>query len=158
MENLLIVFIVVIGCAVVLQALVMLGLYLSLKQTSARMEAMAGEVHKRALPMLEKLSTAGENLAAISATMRAQLERVDSTVSDIIDRTRLQVIRVDEMVSRTLDRVEETTEVVQHTVISPVRQLSGVFAGVTAGIGSLFGRRRQPQTNAEQTQDEELFI
>jgi hypothetical protein len=84
-----------------------------------------------------------------------QMERVDSTISDIIDRARLQVIRVDEMVTRTLDRVEETTEVVQHTVISPVRQLSGLFAGLNAGIGALFGRRRPAQP---EHQDEELFI
>lgn len=156
MENLLIIFIVVTGLAVVLQAGVMVALYMSVKQTSARMEAMTSEVHKRAVPMLEKMTEAGANLSAASATLRAQLERVDSTVSDVLDRTRLQVIRVDEMVTRTLDRVEETTEVVQHTVISPVKQLAGLFSGVSAGMGAFFGRRRgQPQT---ERQDEELFI
>ena len=155
MENLLIIFIVVTGLAVVLQAGVMVALYLSVKQTSARMEAMTSEVHKRAVPMLEKMTEAGANLSAASATLRAQLERVDSTVSDVLDRTRLQVIRVDEMVTRTLDRVEETSEVVQHTVISPVKQLAGLFAGVSSGLGAFFGRRRQPQA---ERQDEELFI
>jgi chromatin segregation and condensation protein Rec8/ScpA/Scc1 (kleisin family) len=157
MENLLIIFIVVTGCAVVLQAIVMLGLYVTMKQRGARMEKMASEVHQRALPMLEKLTEAGGNLSAASATLRAQLERVDSTVSDVLDRTRLQVIRVDEMVTRTLDRVEETTEVVQHTVISPVKQIAGLASGLTAGLGAFFGRRRQ-QPRQPETQDEELFI
>ena len=156
MENLLIIFIVVTGLAVVLQAAVMVALYMSVKQTSARMEAMTSQVHQRALPMLEKMTEAGANLSAASATLRAQLERVDSTVSDVLDRTRLQVIRVDEMVTRTLDRVEETTEVVQHTVISPVKQIAGLFSGVSAGFGAFFGGRRQPRQ--PETQDEELFI
>ena len=157
MENLLIIFIVVTGLAVVLQAAVMVALYMSVKQTSARMEAMTIQVHQRALPMLEKMTEAGANLSAASATLRSQLERVDSTVSDVLDRTRLQVIRVDEMVTRTLDRVEETTEVVQHTVISPVKQLAGLFSGVSAGFGAFFGRRRREPSQPEH-QDEELFI
>lgn len=156
METLLIIFIVVTGLAVVLQAAVMTALYVTIKQRGARMESMASDVHKRALPMIEKMTEAGANLSAASATLRAQLERVDSTVSDVLDRTRLQVIRVDEMVTRTLDRVEETTEVVQHTVISPVKQLAGLFAGVSTGLGAFFGRRRQPQQ--PEHQDEELFI
>ena len=55
----------------------------------------------------------------------AEIERLDATVNDIVDRTRLQVIRADELVNRTMDRVEETTEMVHRTVVSPIRQLSG---------------------------------
>jgi len=43
-----------------------------------------------------------------------------------VDRTRLQVIRADELLNRTMDRIEETTDVVHRTVVSPVRQLSGL--------------------------------
>ena len=66
---------------------------------------------------------------------------MDATVNDVVDRARLQIIRADELLSRTLDRVEETSDMVHKTVVSPVRQFSGLIQGVTAGIEFLFGGR-----------------
>ena len=51
--------------------------------------------------------------------VRNQLARIDATLTDALDRTRLQVIRADELLNRTMDKVEETSEVVHKTVISP---------------------------------------
>jgi len=59
-----------------------------------------------------------------------------------VDRARLQIIRTDELLSRTLDRVEETSDMVHNTVVSPVRQFAGLIQGVTAGIEFLLGGRR----------------
>ena len=39
---------------------------------------------------------------------------------------RLQVIRADELLTRTLDRVERTSDMVHTTVVSPIRQVSGI--------------------------------
>jgi len=89
---------------------------------------------------------------------RSQVERLDATVNDIVDRTRLQVIRADELVNRTMDRVEQTTDMVHRTVVSPVRQLSGLLQGVSAGFEYFLGRkRRQPRDGMGVPQDE-LFI
>ena len=169
MQTLLIVFIVVTALAVVIQAGVLVSLYISVKKTSSRVESIAGELQQRAAPALDaatailnnsrgNLQTLTENLAATSTSLRNQVERVETTMGDIIDRTRLQVIRADEMVSRTLDRVEETSEFVQHTVISPVKQLAGLVSGLTVGLDAFFRRRKGPQRSQPQTEDEELFI
>jgi len=56
-----------------------------------------------------------------------------------------------------MDRVEETTDVVHRSVISPVRQMAGLVSGLTTGIGAFFGRRAG-NGNDEATQDEEMFI
>jgi len=169
MQTLLIVFIVVTALAVVIQAGVLVSLYISVKKTSSRVESIAGDLQQRAVPALDaatailnnsrgNLQTLTENLAATSTSLRNQVERVETTMGDIIDRTRLQVIRADEMVSRTLDRVEETSEFVQHTVISPVKQLAGLVSGLTVGLDAFFRRRKGPQRSQPQTEDEELFI
>jgi len=84
------------------------------------------------------------------------MERVDATITDIVDRTRLQVIRADEFVNSTMDKLEETREAVQKTVVSPVRQLSGLMHGVSAGFEALFSRRRG-RTSVTAPQDE-MFI
>jgi len=167
MDTLLKIFIVITGCAVVIQAGILLALYFEFKKSSARMEAMTGEIHKRAIPVLdaagailtdsrEKLHTITENLTATSTSLRSQVERMDHTISDVIDRTRLQVIRADDMISRAMDRVEETTELVQHSVISPVRQIAGIVSGLTVGLQAFFKRGGHKQEGMPQ--DEELFI
>ncbi len=159
------ILIIFVAIGVVVHVATRFALYRTAKASSDRMKAMAD----KALPALEaaqslivtsrpKLEGIIENLAATTTTLRGQMERLDATVNDIVDRTRLQIIRADELVSRTIDRVEETTEFVQHTVVSPVRHISGLLQGLTAGFGAFFGRsRRAPRPETGVPQDE-LFI
>jgi hypothetical protein len=83
---------------------------------------------------------------------------VDATVSDAVDRTRLQVIRADELINRTLDRVEETSDMVHRTVVSPLRQVQGLFQGLTAGLEFFLGRKRRPGRDGVGVPQDELFI
>jgi len=82
-----------------------------------------------------------ENLEETTTILRAEIKRVDAAVNDVVDRARLQVIRADELMSRTLDRVEQTSEMVHKTVVSPVRHLSGLMQGLSVGLEFLFGGR-----------------
>jgi hypothetical protein len=74
----------------------------------------------------------------------------------------LQVIRADELLSRTLDRVEETSDMVHQTVVSPVRQFSGLIQGVTAGIEFLLGGRGHRNGGSREARrpvpQDEMFI
>jgi hypothetical protein len=151
MENLTL-FIALTGAAVILQAGVLIALYLAVRKSTTKMEALAEEVKTKALPALEtanavltdlrpKLQVISENLMETTVLVRAEVERVDATVSDATDRARLQVIRADELLTRTLDRVEQTSDLVNKTVVSPVRQVSGIIQGVTAGLEFLLGNR-----------------
>lgn len=172
MDNLTPLFIALTGAAVVLQAGMLAALYLAVRKSSARMEALAVEVKTRALPTLEtaqamltelrpKLQVIAENLTEASFTVRSQVQRVDATVNDVMDRARLQVIRADELLSRTLDRLEETSDMVHKTVVSPVRQLSGVMQGITAGLEFLLGSRARKNggRSARRTApQDEMFI
>jgi methyl-accepting chemotaxis protein len=173
MENLTPLFIALTGAAVVLQAGILVALYLSVRKSSARMEALAVEVKTKALPALEtaqailtelrpKLTVIADNLTETTHSVRAQVERVDATVNDAVDRVRLQIIRGDELLTRTLDRVEETSDMVHKTVVSPVRQFSGLIQGVTSGLEFLLGNRARrnggsPEPRRPVPQDE-MFI
>jgi hypothetical protein len=167
MENLTI-FIAVTSAAVVIQAGILVALYLAVRQSSARLEALANEVRGKVLPTVDmaqsmltelrpRVETLVTNASESSTIVRNQLERLDATVNDVIDRARLQVIRADELLGRTLDRVEQTTEIVQKTVVSPVRQVSGVFQGVMAGMEFLFAGKRRQRNSSPVAQDE-MFI
>jgi hypothetical protein len=173
MENLTMVFIAVTAAAVVLQAGILVAMYLAMRRSSARMEAVALEVKTKAVPTLEtaqamltelrpRLTVIADNLMETTHSVRSQVERMDATVSDAVDRARLQVIRADELLSRTLDRVEETSDMVHKTVISPVRQFSGLLQGVTAGIEFLLGGRGRRNGGSREARrpvpQDEMFI
>jgi hypothetical protein len=172
MENIT-VFVFLTGIAVLLQAGILAALYLAMRKSSARMEALAIEVKTKALPALEtaqeiltelrpKLTVIADNLTETTHSVRSQVERMDATVNDVVDRARLQIIRGDELLTRTLDRVEETSDIVHNTVVSPVRQFAGLIQGVTAGIEFLLGNRGRRNGGSREARrpvpQDEMFI
>jgi hypothetical protein len=172
MNNLTSVFIVFTGVAVMLQAGILLAMFLAMRQSAARVEAIADDVKKKVLPAVDqaeaflaevrpKLQVIALNLEESTTVLRAQVERVDATVNDTVDRARLQIIRADELLSRTLDRVEQTSDMVHQTVISPVRQLSGIMQGITVGLEFLMGSRARKNGRRDERRpvpQDEMFI
>lgn len=180
MDDKLTIFIAITSAAVVLQMLILLGMYIALRKLSVRMEALADKVEDttstlmpKVLPLLEeaksiqkdvkgfievakpKVDVVLDNLSHITTTARGSVERIDATVNDTLDRVRLQVIRGDEMITRTMDRVEETSEKVQHTVMSPVRQVSGIVQAISVGVGSFFNGQKRRRNGGP---NDEMFI
>jgi hypothetical protein len=166
------VFIALTGIAILLQAGVLLAMYLTMRKSGERMEALANEVKTKILPGLQKAEEAVlemrpklevilDNANDATSLIRGQVERVDATVTDVVDRARLQIIRADELFSRTLDRVEQTSELVHRTVVSPVRQISGLMQGITVGLEFLMsGRSRKNGRRQERrpVPQDEMFI
>ena len=163
------VFIAVTSGAVLLQALVMLALYYSVRQSRARMEAIAEEVKNKALPTMEnvqsflaearpKIDNITTNVSESTNLVRNQLARIDATLTDALDRTRLQVIRADELLSRTMDRVEETSDVVHKTVMSPLRHVNGFMAAISTGVEVFLGQKRRHPKNGMGVPQDEMFI
>jgi hypothetical protein len=168
-DNLLKVFIGLTAVAVVIQAGILVALYVALRKSAGRMEALATEVTTKALPTLEtaqsmliqlrpRIETLTANAADSTTILRVQLGRLDATLSDILDRTRLQVIRADELLNRTMDKVEDTTEVIHKTVLSPLRQVSGLLSALSTGVEVFFGQKRRQPRNGMGVPQDEMFI
>ena len=162
-------FIAVTTIAVAVQAGILVALYVAVRKSSERMEALATEVKSRVLPTVEtaqnlmvelrpKIDVISNNLAESSDLVRNQLGRLDATVTDVLDRTRLQVIRADELLNRTMDKVEETSEVVHKTVISPLRQVNGLMAAISTGVDVFLGQKRRHPRNGGGVPQDEMFI
>ncbi|HTS09235.1 MAG TPA: hypothetical protein VMP68_26960 [Candidatus Eisenbacteria bacterium] len=170
MDDKLTIFIALTGIAVLLQAGVLLAMYLAMRKTTNDLQSLASEVRTKVMPSIDqaqqiisdlrpKLDVIAENVKETSTTVKDQVQRLDATVNDMVDRARLQIIRADELLSRTLDRVEHTSEVVQKTVVSPVRQISGLMQGITVGLEFLFaGRRRNGRGERRPVPQDEMFI
>jgi hypothetical protein len=168
-DNLLIAFIAVTAFAVMLQALIMVALYLAVRKSTARMEALATQVTSKALPTMEtvqnmlvelrpKIDVMSVNFSESSTLVRNQLGRIDATLTDALDRARLQVIRADELLNRTMDKVEETSEVVHKTVISPLRQVNGLMTAIGTGVEVFLGQKRRHPKNGAGVPQDEMFI
>lgn len=166
-------FIALTGIAVGLQAAVLFAIYLAMRKSGERMEALMLEIKNKVLPTMElaqeiitavrpRVEVITDNLEDSTTMMRAQIKRVDATVNDAVDRARLQVIRADELLTRTLDRVEQTSDLVHKTVVSPVRQFSGLMQGISVGLEFLLsGRGRRNGGSREERRpvpQDEMFI
>jgi hypothetical protein len=167
-ELILTIFVAVTAIAVVIQMGLLLAFYLVMHDRTKRMLALADRFEQQAMPMIEsarilvtdsrpKVQTIVDSLASSTEIVKAQIERLDATVTDVVDRARLQVIRADELVTRTMDRVEETSDLVHHTVMSPMRQVSAVMTGVMAGLGTFVGGRKVERQRRAVPRDE-MFI
>jgi ABC-type transporter Mla subunit MlaD len=93
----------------------------------------------------------------VTASARKQMATLESLLEDLSLTARVQAERVDGGVETTVRRVNETTELVQKTIMAPIRQLRGVASGLTAVLEHLSGASRRP-TPDRATSDEELFI
>ena len=162
-------FIAVTSIAVAVQAGILVALYVAVRKSTERMEALATEVKSKVLPTVEtaqnlmvelrpKIDVISNNLAESSDLVRNQLGRLDATVTDVLDRARLQVIRADELLNRTMDKVEETSEVVHKTVISPLRQVNGLMAAISTGVDVFLGQKRRHPRNGGGVPQDEMFI
>jgi hypothetical protein len=180
MDTLLTAFIAVTAAAVVLQMFILFGMFIAIRKLAGRIEGLAekvedttGLVQTRVLPMLETAKTVEEdikglvansrpkvetiigNLSEISTTAKASAQRIQVTVDDAIDRTRLQIIRGDELLTRTMNNLEETSQKVQQSVMSPVRQVSGLAHAISTGFSVYFNQQRRRRNGGP---SEEMFI
>jgi outer membrane murein-binding lipoprotein Lpp len=168
-DNLLMIFIAVTAGAVVIQAGILVALYLSVRKSAAKMDALSTEIKEKVLPTVEsvqsfiaevrpRIDTISANVAESSTLIKNQLQRLDATLTDVLDRTRLQVIRADELLNRTMDKVEETSEIVHKTVVSPLRQVSGVMNAIYTGVEVFLGTKRRGGKNGMGVPQDEMFI
>jgi hypothetical protein len=172
MDDKLIYVLIAITAAVVLQMLILAGMFWTLRKLSVHLKTVTEEVKTQALPLLEsakslqadvkrivetsapKVELVLDNAASITTTAHSGIGRVESTVNDLLDRARLQIIRADEMITRAMDSVEDTTEKVAHSVTSPIKHASGIMQGISTGVGAYFNQKRPRNAGPS----DEMFI
>jgi len=141
--TILIVFVALTGVAVLLQAFVLLGIYLSLKKTAKSVSDVADDFKATVLPLvhstrdlMERLSpqivTVSEGLAEVTEILHKETKGVRVSVSEILERVSRQTKRLDSMLTAGLNTVEHTAEVLETAVAKPVRQANGVLAAIKA--------------------------
>jgi hypothetical protein len=161
-------FVGVTSVAVVLQMLILAGMYFATRKATQRIDALSIQVTEQVLPLVAKvrgivdesapaIKTVVTNVAETSTLVREQAGKISETVTEIVEKTRAQATQAEILATRTMQRVDLAAGAVQHAVLSPVRRLSALAEGVTAGIGEFVGRRKARRDKAGPT-DDEMFI
>lgn len=163
-------FVIVAATAILLQTLILFGLAKAIKEFATRMEALLGRVENQASPIMgtarailddaqPKIADITTNLAESVATVKVHVTDLAETTGEIMERARLQAARIDELVDNTIQKIEVTTDMVQTSVITPVRRIHALVSAVSAGLGFLRANRarRKSESNSSEA-DEEMFI
>jgi hypothetical protein len=168
MQAWMMVFVIVAAAAIVMQAVIMFGMYSQFKQTSEHLLRMTRDLDSRISPILlrmnriledseERISSIVGDAAEVTRIARGQAQKVDRVFTDAVDRLRVQVIRSDQILTGALEVIEDTGSRVRRTLQGPVMQVSAVLKGIKVGLD--FIRGQQPRRPTESASvDDELFI
>lgn len=97
------------------------------------------------------------NLARdLMESVQAQVDGIDRARQELAAQWRVQSERIDLVLEDILGRVQEVVGVLHGTVMRPVREVSGMVAGVKAALQTLLLARRPTVDRA--THDDEMFI
>lgn len=134
------VFLGAIAVATLLIAALQIGAVVVAVRLSRRVERLADELHAEVKPLAARASLIAEDAQRAASLAVAQMERADVLMSDL---------------SR---RIDDTAAVLQHAVITPVREGAAIIAGVKAALGLLRGGRRAASGAGRLDEEDALFI
>ncbi|HLH31808.1 MAG TPA: hypothetical protein VKY31_11435 [Terriglobia bacterium] len=159
METLLTFFVAVTAIAFVVQAGCMVSILIKFNKLSERLERFMGDLRELMVPVKsisENLRIASANVVEIGISARDQFRRVEAMVTTTGEALNVQLERFDRVSQNVMDRINETTEIVQESIVRPAREVAALAKGLT-GFSSFFFRRGR-STVDQARQDEELFI
>lgn len=160
-----IIFTAVTSIGVLLQAFVLLGMFIALRKSMKKLHEVTERAEVHVLPALAtaqnlledvspKLKIATQNLVEASHALRHQAGHINTAVEDVVNRTKAHADRVDEMLGGVLNTVSHSASAVQGAVSAPARQVTGIFNGIRAGLDVLFGKER----NTHSERDGDHFV
>ena len=159
-------FIAVTAIGVLIQAAVLLAIYVGSRQTERRVMEKVDEIREDIAPFLlsaqtlieetgPKIRSITDNLQVASEHIREQVVHTNAAVADIADRTRHQAERVDEMVTEVLDTLADGTRLVQDSIMTPLRQLGGWLTAARSILDAL--RRPERERKTTRAYDEHTY-
>lgn len=149
--------------ALLIQAVAALRLMRSVQRLETEILPLvpqARETLARAQAALKLAADRIEESAAMTrqllAAAQQQVEGLDQARRELAVQWRIQSERLELVIEDILSRVQEVVAVLHGTVMRPVREVSGMVAGVKAALQTLLMARRPTVDRA--THDEEMFI
>ena len=158
MDQLLTFFVALTALAVLAQACVLVAIYLMSKRLSNQIDRFMAETREMMVPVkaiTENLQVASTNIMELGISAREQFRRVEGMVTDTNEVLHAQLNRLEDVTKDVTGRINSTADVVQTTVLRPVREAAAVAKGLGRGIDYLFRRNRKSSNPRDK--DEERF-
>src|SRR5215469_70831 len=164
-------FIVVAALTLIIQAGVLVLLFIQLRRTTESVNNMVGDLHSRIGPILTrtqimldetqpKIAALVEDASHIVYLTRTQAQKFDKIATEASDRLRGQLVHIDRILSGTLEAVEDAGASVRRSFWGPVQKASALVQGIKIGLDVFRSRRSSPNPSRETVveQEDELFI
>lgn len=153
-ETIQLICIAVIAAAVVIQTIVLLGVLAGIGKALKSIKQEVDDMKSTVMPFMDttrdfitrlspKVESTVTDTAELVRMLRSQAKDVEASVTQVLATVRIQTARMDGMLTEALDAVDKASNFVTKTVSKPVRQLSGMLAGIKAAVESL-GSRNSP--------------
>ena len=164
-------FVVVTALAVVLQATILVALFLQLRRTAARVEQTLTDLNARLTPILSRVQLLVDDVSPrisgivsdaseLTRLARGQAQKVDRILTETLERLRLQLIHVDQILTGAMEAVEEAGSKLRQTVWAPMVKATALVRGIQTGLEFFRAVRsgRQPLEPPSEQRDEGMFI
>jgi hypothetical protein len=164
-------FVVVTALAIVVQAVVLIVLFVQLRRTAVLVERTVTDFNTKVAPLVSRVQLLVEDVAPrisgivadsseIARLARGEAQKVDRVLSEALERLRMQLIHVDHILTGAMEAVEEAGSQLRQSVWGPVMRATAMVRGVQAGIDFFRNsrRRRGPVEASVEQQDEGMFI
>ena len=157
------VFVAVSAAALIFQAAMLYGTYRASRELrdqivplTLKMDALVETSRSAVDEARIRIADITTKTNQILDVARQQMETVEELLEDASQRTRRQLARAEIVVDDALARAHETVELVHKGILTPIRGIHGVAAGLRAALQFLMrGSRPSPD---QVTVDEEMFI
>jgi methyl-accepting chemotaxis protein len=169
-DTLLMVFTGVLAVAVVIQSLLFLGIYNSVRQMSDLMNRLLKDVLRNAesvsakaeeslnavKSVAEGLKPITENIANTTKIVHQRVTELDAFVAETTRTARLEILRIQDTIEIATRRAQETVELLHSSILAPINEINAISRALRVGLDVLFRRRKTPSGSS--AQDEEMFI
>jgi hypothetical protein len=162
-DTLLVIAVSLAALGLVVQALAALGMYRNIRRLREQVEPLVPEVREAIASARQTLASTQQRVEDLSAktsqlldSASRQLREFDAVRVEITERFRVQSERLELVADDAMSRFQEISTALHSGVMKPVREVSGLLAGVRAAFQTFLSGRRPAVDRA--TQDEEMFI
>jgi methyl-accepting chemotaxis protein len=169
-QMILLVIAAVVALALLLQAIVLLAIFLGLRKAMALARGEVEELRATVLPLLKetresmarvapKIEGTCDDVAALAHSLRVQAAELQTTTADLVQRARRQAARLDTMATNIMDTADRAGDFMSHAVNKPVRQVSGILASIKAVVDTFRTPEPTPHPRSNHTPtDPEMFV
>ncbi len=167
-ENLLLAFVAFTGLAVLLQAMILLAIFIAVRKAAQQVQTQVEDLRTSIMPVLTesreflervgpKLDSVATDLAELAHVLRAQSVDLQATTTEMLEKVRHQTSRLDAIFTGVLDTVDRASGVVSQTVRIPLRQLSAIAASIKAVVSTLRNGKPAPAPTHSPA-DKDMFV